>query len=54
VKVRSTSDPRKGAVLAGNRCVFPDGIAGVAPGQSAVFYDEAAEKILCGGIISKE
>lgn len=54
VKVRSTSDPRKGAVLTGNRCVFPDGIAGVAPGQSAVFYDEAAEKILCGGIISKE
>jgi tRNA-specific 2-thiouridylase len=54
VKVRSTSEPKKGATLIGNRCIFPDGIAGVAPGQSAVFYDENAQKVLCGGIITKD
>jgi tRNA-specific 2-thiouridylase len=54
VKVRSTSEPKKGATLIGNRCIFPDGIAGIAPGQSAVFYDENAQKVLCGGIITKD
>jgi hypothetical protein len=54
VKVRSTSEPKKGAMLIGSRCVFPDGIAGVAPGQSAVFYDEKAERVLAGGIIVKQ
>ena len=35
----------------GETCRAPgDGLFGVAPGQSAVFYDESGA-ILCGGVI---
>ena len=50
VKIRSTSAPRGPATFQGGVCTVPDGIAGVAPGQSAVFYD-ADGVILCGGVI---
>lgn len=56
VKIRSTGAPRAGGVfeMAGDgagRCRFPDGLAGVAPGQSAVFYGPEGE-VLLGGVIS--
>lgn len=51
VKVRSAGVPRPNAVLRGTHCDFPDGIAGVAPGQSAVFYSPDLQKVLCGGVI---
>lgn len=51
VKVRSAGAPRQNAILTGSHCEFPDGIAGVAPGQSAVFYSPDRKKVLCGGII---
>ena len=50
VKIRSTGAPRGPATFQGGVCTVPDGIAGVAPGQSAVFYD-ADGVILCGGVI---
>lgn len=50
VKVRSAGAPKGPATLEGNVCRFPEGIAGVARGQSAVFYGENGE-ILAGGII---
>ena len=52
VKVRSAGAPRGPATLCGNRCEFPEGIAGVAPGQSAVFYAADSGEILAGGIIA--
>ena len=51
VKVRSAGLPKGPAVLQGTRCTFPGGIAGVAPGQSAVFYAADSDEILAGGII---
>ena len=51
VKVRSAGEPKGPATLVGDRCVFPNGISGVAPGQSAVFYAADSDDILCGGII---
>lgn len=51
VKVRSGGIPRPNAWLEGNVCTFPDGIRGIAPGQSAVFYSAETEELLCGGII---
>ena len=51
VKVRSAGEPRGPARLEAEHCVFPDGIAGIAPGQSAVFYSPDAETLLCGGTI---
>ena len=40
--------------LDGDVCHAPgEGLFGVAPGQSAVFYGEKDE-ILCGGIIAQE
>ena len=54
VKVRSAGEPKGPAVLDGDRCVFPDGIAGIAPGQSAVFYSPDAQTLLCGGVIVRE
>ena len=39
VKVRSTGEPKS----------LRDGIAGIAPGQSAVFYD--GDEVVGGGII---
>ena len=50
VKVRSAGRLVE-AVLRGCRCEFPGGIAGVAPGQSAVFYSPDGETVLCGGEI---
>ena len=50
VKIRSTGAPRGPATFQDGVCTMPDGIAGVAPGQSAVFYD-ADGVILCGGVI---
>ena len=50
VKIRSTGAPRGPATFQGGECTVPAGIAGVAPGQSAVFYD-ADGVILCGGVI---
>ena len=51
VKIRSTGRPRGPAFLEGRRCVFPEGLVGVAPGQSAVFYGADGE-ILAGGVIA--
>ena len=52
VKVRSTGVPLGPVVLEGGECrvLEGEGIFGVAPGQSAVFYD-ADGLILCGGVI---
>lgn len=56
IKVRSNGEPLDGAsatVLENGslKVVFPAGIAGVAPGQSAVLYD--GDAVLCGGFISR-
>ena len=51
LKVRSGGQPRTNAWLQGNRIEFPDGIEGVAPGQSAVVYSADGEEVLCGGVI---
>jgi len=51
VKVRSAGLPKGPAVLKGSRCEFPDGVSGIAPGQSAVFYERDGEAVLGGGII---
>lgn len=51
VKVRSAGSPKGPAFLQGDRATFPGGISGIAPGQSAVFYD-AEGVILCGGTIA--
>ncbi len=50
VKIRSAGRPRGPAFLEGRRCLIPEGVAGVAPGQSAVFYGSGGE-ILAGGVI---
>ncbi len=50
VKVRSAGKLVP-ATLTGRTAAFPSGIAGVAPGQSAVFYGAESEELLCGGII---
>ena len=56
VKIRSTGAPRGGAIVepaveGSARCRFPAGLAGVAPGQSAVFYG-ADGQIILGGVIA--
>ena len=54
VKIRSTGDPLGPVSLHNGRCAASgDGLFGVAPGQSAVFYDESGV-ILCGGVIQRE
>ena len=53
VKIRSTGAPRGPATFQGGACTVPDGIAGVAPGQSAVFYNDDGV-ILCGGVIGEQ
>lgn len=50
IKVRSAGIPKAPAFITGNTVTFPNGIAGVAPGQSAVCYDDD-DRILLGGII---
>lgn len=52
VKVRSAGR-LVAATLRGNVCTFPGGIAGVAPGQSAVFYAAEGDEVLCGGEIER-
>ena len=47
-----TALPKGPAVLQGNRCTFPGGLAGIAPGQSAVFYAADSGEILAGGVIA--
>ncbi len=54
VKARSAGEPRGPAVFADGRCTIPGGIAGVAPGQSAVFYAPDTDEILFGGVIARE
>ena len=55
VKVRSAGAPKGPASFRTGEdgesidAEFPDGIAGVAPGQSAVFYD--GDRVLAGGVI---
>ena len=53
VKIRSTGDPSGPVVLEHGICrAGGEGLFGVAPGQSAVFYGEDDE-IICGGVISR-
>ena len=54
IKIRSAGDPVPGVRATalpggGFRADFPAGIAGVAPGQSAVLYD--GDAVLGGGFI---
>ena len=52
VKIRSTGEPIGPVTLEGGIChAAGEGLFGVAPGQSAVFYDDAG-RIICGGIIA--
>lgn len=52
VKIRSTGAPLGPVTLDGGVCrADGDGLFGVAPGQSAVFYDDS-DRIICGGIIA--
>ena len=49
VKVRSAGEPRGPVFWRGDTVICPDGLTGVAPGQSAVFY--RGDEIVGGGII---
>ena len=54
VRVRSAGTPLP-VVLHGGRCISRDGIFGVAPGQSAVFYGPGDDdRVLCGGTILRD
>ncbi len=53
VKIRSAGAPKGPAFLEGDTCRFPGGLAGVAPGQSAVFYGADGE-IIAGGVIVQD
>ncbi len=50
VKIRSTGEPRGPAVFENGAVSVPDGLFGVAPGQSAVLYS-ASGAILLGGVL---
>ena len=50
VKVRSAGEPKGPVTVEGDTVFCPGGIAGVAPGQSAVFYD--GDAVVGGGIIA--
>jgi tRNA-specific 2-thiouridylase len=51
VKIRSTGAPLGPVVFDNGICRAPEeGLFGVAPGQSAVFYD-GLNRIICGGVI---
>ena len=51
VKIRSTGAPLGPVVFENGICRAPEeGLFGVAPGQSAVFYDDL-NCIICGGVI---
>ena len=49
VKVRSAGEPKGPVTVEGGVVRCPEGIVGVAPGQSAVFYD--GDEVVGGGII---
>ena len=51
VKIRSTGSPMGPVSLKGGVMHAPEGLFGVAPGQSAVLYSQDGV-ILCGGVIS--
>lgn len=53
VKVRSSGNIFN-CTLEKGLCTCEAGIFGVAPGQSAVFYGENDNRVLCGGVIRKE
>lgn len=50
LKVRSAGQPKGPAYLCGHTATFENGLAGIAPGQSAVFYSPNGT-ILAGGTI---
>ena len=58
VKIRSTGEPRGPATFevdpSGDAlvCRMADGLTGVTPGQSAVFYEAEGDAVLCGGVIA--
>lgn len=52
VKVRSAGAPLGPVVYDNGKVSAPCGVFGVAPGQSAVFYDAATGELLLGGVIS--
>jgi tRNA-specific 2-thiouridylase len=54
VKVRSTGEPCGAVIFHDGKVTASNGIFGVCPGQSAVFYDVNSEKVICGGIIAGE
>ena len=49
VKVRSAGEPKGPVFWQGDTVICPEGLTGVAPGQSAVFY--RGDEIVGGGII---
>lgn len=51
VKVRSAGEPRPGASVNGSRVTLSEGLTGIAPGQSAVFF--RGDEVVGGGIIRK-
>jgi tRNA U34 2-thiouridine synthase MnmA/TrmU len=54
VKIRSTGVPLGPVTLENGICKAEgEGLFGVAPGQSAVFYDDS-DRIICGGIIAEK
>lgn len=52
VKVRSAGVPAGPVFWEDGRVEAPDGVFGVAPGQSAVFYSEDGGEVLFGGVIA--
>ena len=53
VKIRSTGEPLGPVTLENGTChAEGEGLFGVAPGQSAVFYDDDG-RIICGGVIAE-
>lgn len=51
VKIRSSGPPSGPVVFAGGVVRAPEGIFGVAPGQSAALYSPDGA-VLCGGVIA--
>ena len=58
MKIRSTGEPRGPATFevdpSGEAlvCRMAEGLTGVTPGQSAVFYAADGDAVLCGGVIA--